>query len=184
MEHTMSDLRSRYGILVGLTAAAGAFGAAAMVSAATAPTARADLYDDTVSAIDYNLAEGQTAFGVAASDFGSSNVPGGLTTLLDAVDDDSLLAPQNAYIGLVDALTNEPFSGDPSYYVLTQPTDFAQAETLAQSSFTYGEGQFADAASYFAAGDYGDAAYFDTTGVDATFFEPLEYLLLGAAASF
>ena len=42
----MSDTRSRSGILVGLAAAVGAFGAAAMMSAATAPTARADDFTD------------------------------------------------------------------------------------------------------------------------------------------
>jgi hypothetical protein len=181
MEHAMSDLRSRYGILVGLIAAAGALGTATLMST---PTARADLYDDTVDIIDTNLTQGQTAFGVAASDFGSSNVSGGLTAYFDGVDDDLLAAPQNASIGLVDALTNEPFSGDTLYYILTQPTSFAQAETLAQSSFTFGEAQFADAANYFDAGQYGDAASFDTTGVDSILFIPLEYLLLGAASSF
>ena len=38
----MNDTGSRYGILVGLAAVAGALGTAAMMSAATAPTARAD----------------------------------------------------------------------------------------------------------------------------------------------
>jgi hypothetical protein len=180
----MDSDRSRAATLIAVAAAAGAFGVAAMMSTATAPTARADLYDDTVDAIDFNLGEGQTAFGVAASDFGSSNVSGGLTALFDGLDDDSLLAPQNAYIGIVDALTNESFSGDSSYYALTQPTDFAQAETLAQSAFTYAESQFADASSSFDAAQFGDAAYFDASGVDAAFVVPLEYLLLGAAASF
>jgi hypothetical protein len=181
MEQAMGDKRSPYGILVGLTAAAGALGTAALMST---PTARADLYDDTVDLINTNLTQGQTAFGVAASDFGSSNIPGGLTAFLDGVDDDFLAAPQNADIGLVDALTNESFSGSTLYYILTQPTSFAQAETLAQSSFTYGETQLTAAANYFDAGQYGDAATLDTSGVDQTLFLPLEYLLLGAASSF
>jgi hypothetical protein len=38
--------------LIGVAAAAGAFGAAAMMSAATAPTARADDFTDVINAVD------------------------------------------------------------------------------------------------------------------------------------
>jgi len=48
----MSDTRSRSGILVGLAAAVGAVGAAAMMSAVAAPTAYADTFTDLVTDVD------------------------------------------------------------------------------------------------------------------------------------
>jgi hypothetical protein len=60
-------------------------------------------------------------------------VAGGLTALFDGVDDNSLWVPQDAYVGGVDALTNNPvYSGYSENFLLTESTDFAQAETLAQ----------------------------------------------------
>src|SRR5271166_3881800 len=58
----MGNKRSR-AVLVGLDAAVGAVGAAAMMSAATAPTARADDFTDILNGVEGNFAAGQTAFG-------------------------------------------------------------------------------------------------------------------------
>jgi hypothetical protein len=69
----MSAARARSRILVGLAATAGAFGAAGMMSAATAPTARADDFSDIISAIDGDYTEGSAAFSSALSDFGSAD---------------------------------------------------------------------------------------------------------------
>jgi len=57
----MDSNRSRFGMLIGLAAAAGAFGVAVMMSAVTAPTARADDFSDVISAVDGDYT------GVAAS---------------------------------------------------------------------------------------------------------------------
>ncbi len=86
----MDNNRSRSGVLVGLAAAAGAFGAAAMMSAATAPTARADDFTDIVNAAEGELAFGQTAFTTAFTDFGSSDVTDGLQALVNGSYDDLL----------------------------------------------------------------------------------------------
>jgi hypothetical protein len=51
----MDNNRSRTGVLVGLAAAAGAFGVAAMMSAATAPTARADAFTDMIHTFSVSL---------------------------------------------------------------------------------------------------------------------------------
>jgi hypothetical protein len=61
----MDSNRSRFGMLIGLGAAAGAFGVAAMMSAATAPTARADAYSDIISAVDGDFAAGEAEFASA-----------------------------------------------------------------------------------------------------------------------
>ena len=78
----MSDPRSQPGILVGLAAALGAFGAAAMMSAATAPTARADDFTDIITAVDSDYAAGQGDFTTAFADFDSNEFAPGLTTFL------------------------------------------------------------------------------------------------------
>lgn len=73
----MGNKRSR-AVLVGLDAAVGAVGAAAMMSAATAPTARADDFTDILNGVEGNFAAGQTAFDNASTDFGGDDVTDGL----------------------------------------------------------------------------------------------------------
>jgi hypothetical protein len=112
-------------------------------------------------------------------------VAGGLTALFDGVDDNSLWVPQDAYVGGVDALTNNPvYSGYSENFLLTESTDFAQAETLAQDALTYGESLITKASDLFDAGNYGVAAFLDSEGSDYAFVLPLEYLLIGSVSSF
>jgi hypothetical protein len=176
-------LRSRARILVGLAAAAGAFGAAAMLSAATAPTARADDFSDIISAVDGDYAAGQAAYTDAFTDFGSNNVTAGLVELFDGVDDDVLSAPNNLLVGSLEALTNESVTGDEPFG-LFQPGSFSEALTTAESLINTGESYFTTAATDFTAGDYGEAALLDLFGADYVSIVPLEDLILGAAVSF
>jgi hypothetical protein len=182
LESAMGDTRSRFGVLIGLTAAAGAFGAAAMMSSVSAPTARADEFTDVINAAVSELGDGQTAFGVAATDFASSDVPGGLAAFFNGVDDDFLSAPDTLYAGTIEAITGENFDAE-SYYILTPPADFASALSSAESDFSLGESYYAAAPGYFEAGEYGGAAELDTSGFNDVFVLPLEQLLLGAAIS-
>src|ERR1700677_2547620 len=78
LEPPMDSNRSRVGMLIGLGAAAGAFGAAAIMSADTAPTARADDFTDVINAVDAAYSSGQIEFGIADTDFGGSNINDGL----------------------------------------------------------------------------------------------------------
>jgi hypothetical protein len=103
-----STLRPYARMLIGLAAAVGAFGFAATMSAATAPTARADDFTDVINNADANLAAGQADFRVAATDFSSSDVSGGLAALIDGLDDDFVSPPEQLYIGTVEVLTNAP----------------------------------------------------------------------------
>jgi hypothetical protein len=176
-------LRSHARMLVGLAAAAGAFGAAAMLSAATAPTARADDFSDIISAVDGDFAAGQADFTAAISDFGSNNLSGGLIELLDGADDDLLSAPNNLLVGSLEALTNESVTGDEPVGLL-QPASFSDALTTAESLVSTGELYFTNAATEFGAGEYGEGALLDLFGADYVSIVPLEELILGAAASF
>lgn len=178
MEHTFRPF-----VLSGLASTAIAFGAAAMMAAATAPEARADDFTDVVAAVNDDLAGGQAAFDVAAADIGSSNLPGGLAAFFDGVDDDLLSAPNNLIVGTIEAPTNEPIDG-PVVWTLTSVPDFNTALENAWIEFTSGLGFFSDAVPDFSAGDYGDAVYLDLFGVDYIAVVPFEELLLGAAASF
>jgi hypothetical protein len=178
----MGVTQARSRMLIGLAATVGAFGAAAMLSAATAPTARADAYSDIIASIDGDYALGQTDFTTAATYLGS-NLPVGLALLLDGADEDSVLAPDNLLVGTVEALTNEPIATDITAG-LPVPTDFADAVTNAQALISQGESQLSDVAPLLSAGEYGSAVYYDLTGSELVSVFPLEELLLGAVAQF
>src|SRR5271168_493275 len=70
----MDSNRSRAATLIGVAAAAGAFGVAAMMSAATAPTARADDLTEIVNAVDGDFANGTADFNTAFGDFSGGDV--------------------------------------------------------------------------------------------------------------
>jgi hypothetical protein len=175
--------KSRTGMLVGLAAAAGAFGVAAMMSAATAPTARADDFTDVINDVEGVLGYGQTAFGDASTDFGGGDVTDGLVALLNGVDDDFVGAPDDFFVGTVDAVTNEPVSVPVSFFSLSPEADFSNGVSDAQFFFGLGETELTEAASALSSGDYADAAYDGANGSLYVFDVPADYLLLGAAAA-
>jgi hypothetical protein len=178
----MDSNRSRVGILVGVGVAAGCLGVAAMMSAATAPTARADAYSDIIAAIDGDFADGQAAFTIAASDFGSNEFVPGLAALFSGVDDDLVSAPDNLLAGTVEALTNESVTGSQNLS-FSAPASFADSVTAAGILVSEGEGLITDGAAFVSGGDYGDAIFIDILGGTFVSAAPLEELILGAAAS-
>jgi hypothetical protein len=179
----MDSNRSRFGMLIGLGAAAGCFGVAAMMSAATAPTAHADDFSDIINAVDDDFADGEVSLNTAVTEFGSNETVPGLASFFDAVNDDSLSAPDNLLIGTVQALTNVPVTGDIGW-AISQPTDFTEALADAETYVTGSAEYFSAAATDLAGGEYGAVAFNDLIGADFLTVAPLEELLLGAAASF
>ena len=95
----MSEARPRTGILVGLAVTAGAFGAAAMMLAATAPTARADDFTDVTNVVDTDYANGQAALTAALTTFDNGHLAQGLAALFDASNDNALSAPTTCWRG-------------------------------------------------------------------------------------
>ena len=170
--------RTSRSLLVGLGAAMAAFGAAATMWAATAPTARADDFTAIIAAVDGDLSEGQTAFTTAFTEFGS-NVPSGLADFYSGVDDDLWSAPTNLEVGTVEALTGLGITG-PIGVGVAVPTDLSDAESLAQTEFTEGETYFADGVTALTSGDYADAVYDDSLGSLLAFDVPGQELLVGA----
>jgi hypothetical protein len=179
----MSTSHAPSRILVGIAATAGVFGAAAMMSAAAAPTSRADAFTDIINAVNSDYAYGQTDFTTAFADFSSNNVAAGLAALFSGIDDDSLMAPNNVLIGTVEALTNEPVTGSISVD-FSVPASYADALTGAQGIFTLGGTLISQGAAEFGLGDYGAGLYNDLLGLDYLTVFPFQELLLGAAVSF
>jgi hypothetical protein len=181
MEHSMSDTRSR--ILVGLAAAVGAFGAAALVSAAAAPTARADDTSLIIAAIDGDYAAGQTDFTAAFTDFGSGDFVGGLADTFGGLNEDTVAAPGNLLLGTVEALEGDPITSTLLVDDLSVVDTFAEASSQAQIFFNEGEGFLSNAAIDFSASDYGAGTYSELVGSAYAYVLPLEELLLGAAVT-
>ena len=179
----MSGTRSRSGFLVGLTAAAGTFGAAAMMSAAAAPTARADDFTDVINVIDSDFAAATPAYADALSDFSGGDFGAGFAALFEGVNDDLLSAPDNLLVGTVEVATNESVT-DSLPWTFDVPATFSDALTDAQSHLTTGAEYLTDAANFFTTGDYGEAALYDLIGTDYISVVSVEDLVLGAAVSF
>jgi hypothetical protein len=153
--------KSRTGLPIGLAAAAAAFGAAPMLTAATAPTARADdfteILDDT--ATYYSAAQGD--FTAAEGDFSSglSGVPDGLQELFAGVDNVGIGGPDEFLLGSVEALQNQPieFITPGPFGPSTPELDLATGLTDAQSYITAATTSFTDAAENLSEGNYTDA---------------------------
>jgi hypothetical protein len=175
----MDSNRSRAATLIGVAAAAGAFGVAAIVSTATA---RADDFTDIITAVEADLTLGQGDFSVAATDFGSSEFTDGLAALLSGVDEDFEGVPDNLIVGSVDLLTNEQVVGTTTIEVGSEP-DFASGLADAENFFAIAGPEFSTAATDLSSGDYADAVdfYFFGSILDVS---GLEELLLGTVASF
>jgi hypothetical protein len=178
----MTDMRSRSGILVGLAAAVGAFGAAAMMSAATAPTARADDFTDVINAVDTDLTFAQADFTEASGNFSAGDVNVGLAQFLSGVDNDFIAAPDNLYIGTVDLLTNEPVA-DSIEIGLYPESDFTSGLADAHTLFADGETDFTTAVTDLSSGDYAGAADLGALG-SFDDIAGVQELLEGVVASF
>lgn len=136
--------KSQPGIMVGFGAAICAFSAAAMVSTASAPTARADYFTDIVNIVGGEFATGQSYFDLAATDFGSADVADGLAALISGVNNDVFAVSDTILIGTAQALTNGPL--DPlqdtfAFEVFASPnliTDFVGYFGMGESYLTAG----------------------------------------------
>jgi hypothetical protein len=179
-EMTAMERTLRPHLLIGVAAAAGV---AAMLSAATAPTARADDFSDIISAVESDFTAGQTDFGAAETAFGSSNVEDGLTDLYNGVNTDFLSAPQDFLIGTSEEADSESLSFIGAWGI-DPVSSFSEGLSNAEGALTEAQTYFTDAFQELAGGDYGYAVYYDAIGADYASIFPLEELLLGAASSF
>lgn len=169
----MVHKKMRGGMLLGLAAAA-------MVSAATAPAARANDFTEIIDNVQATIAAGQADFSSALSDFGGglSGVPDGLEELAAAVNNDSVATEEALVVGVVNALTNEPVEGGPfALPALTAPTDFTLALTEAQGYFLAGQLTSDLVGSDLAKGEFGNAAFAGLEGAFISYDLPVEQIL-------
>jgi hypothetical protein len=179
----MDSNRSRAATLIGVAAAAGAFGFAGLMSAATAPTARADDFTDLMNAVDYSFADGQADFTSAFSDFGSGDVTDGLGYFLSGVDSDFVAAPDALYVGSFELLTTDQTVTTFFDYGVPPESDFTSASSDAEDYFASSQSTLAEAWTDLSSGDYADGVSLDALGS----FEGIagvQVLLEGAVASF
>ena len=178
----MGDKRSR-AVLVGLSAAAGAFAAAAIMSAATAPTARADDYSTILADIEATEADAATAFTNASADFASNDPSGGLTQLFIGLDDDVVGVPDELEVGLTDASTDSTLFPATSFdFTFANPETLTAATTEAQGFYTEGSNLATTIAS-LPATDYGTIALDNALSTADQWILPGQIELIGALAS-
>ncbi|HEY9304023.1 MAG TPA: hypothetical protein VIO95_07015 [Mycobacterium sp.] len=169
-------------MLAGLGAAAAAFGAAAVISAAGAPTARADALSDITAAVNGDITDGQAAISAAFADFGSNHVNNGLAALFSGLDDENVATGDNLFIGTVEALNNESITGS-ILFGIHDPGTFAAALTDAQGDISDGQALLNQVSTDLSTGLFGSAAFNEVIGADLLSVAPAQELLIGAAES-
>jgi hypothetical protein len=162
MGHTRARL-----VLVGLSAAAGAFAVGAMISAASAPTARADDFSDILANIQAEQAAAQADFTAASAEFasGTAGVPAGLTDWFEGVDDNTFGVAYILDTGTLDSLYNVPVPPVSTFeFSFATPANFTAAVAEAQTFNTLGNTDMTTAATDFSMGDYTDGEVFNDLG--------------------
>jgi hypothetical protein len=126
-------------VSVGLGTAVGSFAVAAMMSAATAPTAHADDFGAVIADIQAEETAGATAFANATADFGNGDTADGLTQLFISTDDELLGVANTLEVGTVDVFTNATVPPASDFEVdFATPTTIAESVTEAQTYFSEG----------------------------------------------
>lgn len=167
-----------------MAATVGAFGAAAMICASTAPAARADDTTDILTAAESLFAVGQNYVESASADFSAGELVPGVAAYFDGINDELLGAPDNIIVGSVAVLAGEPLDSASDFPILDfpipVPNSFADGVTLAQEFISAGQADFGDAATALASGDYAAAAYDGLVGSNVTSLVPIEEIILGS----
>jgi hypothetical protein len=144
--------------LVGLGAAVGGFAVATMMSAATAPTARADDSSAIIADIQAEETAAATAFATSSTDFANGDTPDGLTQLFIGLDDDVLGVPNLLEVGETDALTGATVIPASDFeFSFATPATLAASVTEAQTFYAEGTA-LATAILALPATDYADTA--------------------------
>jgi hypothetical protein len=151
--------KSSRAVALGLGAAVGAFAAAAMMSAATAPTAHADDYSAIIADIQAEETAAATAFTTASTDFATNaDSPAGLTQLFIGLDDDLVGVPNDLQVGIVDALTGATVIPASDFEIsFATPASLAASVTEANTFFVEGNTLATEIAS-LPSTDYADTA--------------------------
>lgn len=178
----MSDTPPRGRLMIGFGAAAGAFAAAAMILATGTPVAHADDLTDLLNVVQGDLADGQTFFDTASTDFASSDVPGGVAALVSGADNDLVSVADNILAGGVALLTNETVPLELSIGLL-DPGSFANGLADAEQDISSSQTYLTEAATALSSGDYAAYTFDSLIASDLTSVLASQDLLLGALDS-
>ena len=174
----MSHATPRGRFMIGLGAAAGAFAAAAMMSAAGTPAARADSFTDILNDVQTDFTIGQTYLTAAFGDFASSHVADGLAALVTGVDNDFVSTSDNILAGSVALLANDTVPGALGLAV-DDPGTFAAALSDAQQDIATAQIYATEAATALANSEYAAYTFDSLIASDLTGIIPAEQLFLG-----
>jgi hypothetical protein len=178
----MSHAQSRVGRVLVLGTTAGAFGVAAMMSTAAAPTAHADDFSNVIDVVQGDLSTATNDLNSALSNIEADQLGPGFASLLDGVNTGLLSAPQNLAAGTAELLDNESIS-PPLAWNLVPEGNFAGGLAQAGIDFNEGENMLSQVVTDLSSGDYGTALYTEFSGLDLLAVAPLDDLLLGSLAS-
>jgi hypothetical protein len=170
-------------ILVALGAAASACTAAILMSAASAPTARADDFSDIVSDVQQLTAASQTDYTGALTAFETGTGAGyadGLEDLFAATNNGDLLVSDEILLGSVEALQNQSIDGIGPLSPFVPEPDIATAVADLQNTVAMGQQYLADIPTELSAGDYSFAVEDYINGSFYTLYIPGEQLLSAA----
>jgi hypothetical protein len=160
MEHALSSsapLTTRAGLLIGLAAAAGAVGVAAMISTVGAPVAPADDFSDIISSVELDFANGLADVDVAYGDFAGADPSDGLAMFVNGLDDALVSPEEDLFIGSLDALTNQPIQMS-LVFQEGSVADLTAASADVQSLISLAEGELSVVIPDLASGDVAGAA--------------------------
>jgi hypothetical protein len=180
----MSNTKLSAVSFVGLGAAAAAFGSAAVMSAAGAPTARADDFTDLQAVVAADFANAQSAFSAALFDFSSNDVSEGFANLFSSADNALLSAPDNFSVGLTDILFGQPVYSTPLDFTVEIPSGLTGALSDISQVVAEGQTELSSAAMYLSSGDFADALLFGSVGSQLIDDLPGQLLFLGALDQF
>jgi hypothetical protein len=138
-----------------------------MISAAVAPTARADDFSDILANIEAEQAAAQADFSAASAEFatGTAGVPAGLTDSFEGLDDDTFSVGDDLNTGLLDSVYNVPgVPADTFEFTFATPANDTAAVTEAQAIYTIGNNDMTTEATDFAAGDYTNGTVYQDLG--------------------
>jgi hypothetical protein len=155
--------------------------AAAMMSAAIAPAARADdPYLDIYTDVQSSITAGEADFSAAATDFSTAgDTNEGLLAVFSGFDNIFIGPADYVLVGLTDAATGTDASGlGPDFLTNDsgQPLTVAGQEAIALSDANAGAIYAADASDFFSSGNAAQAAFYEA-------FSSYDYTLASQAAT-
>lgn len=170
--------------VIGLGAAAGATLAAGLFSLSTAPTAHADDFTEILSNETTVFDVGEAQLSTAATDFGSSAIPAGLSNEFAGLFNVTLGGPDNVLLDTIEALAGKPISvALPIALTSPAPTDLAEGLSDAQNWLTIGQDNFSAADTDFLGGDWGDGLANVIAGLNFDLVNSPDDFLVGAISS-